>query len=697
MASFEHSGAEQRQDALYCIRHSLAHVLAQAVLELRPGSTLGFGPPIADGFYYDFILSEPLSEADFPEIERRMRRIIKKGQRFHREDLPAAEALARIDEMGEPYKREYGVELIEKHGLSELSFYRNGPFLDMCEGPHVADTRKLPRDAFKLRSVAGAYWRGDSRNPMMTRIYAWAFATSEELEDHVARWRLAQERDHKKLGRELGIFAFDQDVGPGLPLWLPNGAVVRGELEKLAEELEFQAGYQRVATPHLAREALYQRSGHLPYYAADMYPAMQVTETLAAAAQEAEPSDSAAQALPDGARGSEGRESLNLQEAESSISAAQGLPQAAQGEINVSDSLNVDDGALAEKSVRHHEKNFADRVKLEDHVERKDAYRLRPMNCPHHHKVFAAEPRSYRDLPLRLAEYGQVYRWEASGAVSGLLRVRGMCMNDAHIYCTERQIKDEFKAVMALYQTVYQLLGLDDYVVRLSRWDPDDPKGRDKYVDNPEAWRRCEAILEEVLRERGVNYVDGVGEAAFYGPKIDIQFKTVTGREESLSTVQLDFAQPQSLGLNYVGADGERHVPYCIHRAPLSTHERMVAFLLERYGGAFPTWLAPVQVRLLTVSERFDAYADEIVAALRGRMVRAERSPSSDTVPKKIRQALTQKIPNLLIIGEREQAERTVTLRRYGHKQQHTLSVKAFQQALLETISTRSLDFLLPG
>ncbi len=651
MASLEHSGAQRRQDALYCIRHSLAHVLAQAVLELRPGSTLGFGPPIADGFYYDFILSAPLSEADFPEIERRMRKIIKKGQRFYREDLAAAEALARIDEMGEPYKREYGAELIDKHGLSELSFYRNGPFLDMCEGPHVADTRKLPRDAFKLRSVAGAYWRGDSRNPMMTRIYAWAFASGDELEAHVARWRQAQERDHKKLGRELGIFAFDQDVGPGLPLWLPNGTVVRGELEKLAEELEFQAGYQRVATPQLAREALYFKSGHLPYYAADMYPAMQVTETLAAGAQEGEPPSAAEQASPH--RTGDGDETF----------------------LNAESSLH-----------------------LHDHVEKvRDAYRLRPMNCPHHHKVFAAAPRSYRDLPVRLAEYGQVYRWEASGAVSGLLRVRGMCMNDAHIYCTEQQIKDEFKAVMALYQAVYRILGLDDYVVRLSRRDPDDPKGRDKYVDNPEAWRCCEAILEEVLRERGVNYVDGVGEAAFYGPKIDIQFKTVTGREESLSTVQLDFAQPQSLGLHYVGADGERHVPYCIHRAPLSTHERMVAFLLEHYGGAFPTWLAPVQVRLLTVSERFDAYADEIVAALRGRMVRAERSPSSDTVPKKIRQGVTQKIPNLLIIGEREQTERTVTLRRYGHKQQHTLGLEAFQQALLETISTRSLEFLLPS
>ena len=334
MIRLEHSGGEAPDDEIYRIRHSLAHVLAQAVLELRPGSTLGFGPPIKDGFYYDFALSEPLAEDDFPEIERRMKRILKKRQRFYREDLDAAQALRRIDEMGEPHKREYGAELIEKHGLNGLSFYRNGPFLDMCEGPHVADTGKIPRDAFKLRSVAGAYWRGDSDNVMMTRIYAWAFATREELETHLTRWEEAQARDHKKLGRALGIFVIDDDIGRGLPLWLPNGTVVRDELENLAKELEFHAGYQRVATPHLARESLYQKTGHLPYYADDMYPPMQVPETGAA------------------------------------------------------------EGATRE------------------------AYRLRPMNCPHHHRVYAAEPRSYRDLPLRLAEYGQVYRWEESGAVS---------------------------------------------------------------------------------------------------------------------------------------------------------------------------------------------------------------------------------------------------------------------------------------
>ena len=664
MASLERSGDERRDGELHRVRHSLAHVLAQAVLEMRPGSKLGFGPPIKDGFYYDFILSEPVTEADFPEIERRMRRIIKKGQRFYREDLPAAAALRRIDEMGEPHKREYGAELLEKHGLQELSFYRNGPFLDMCEGPHVETTKEIPRDAFKLRSVAGAYWRGDSDNVMMTRIYAWAFADKEALDAQVVRWEEAQARDHKKLGRELGIFAIDNEVGRGLPLWLPNGTVVRDELEKLAKELEFKAGYQRVATPQLAREALYFKSGHLPYYADDMYPAMQVVEQ-------------AVDVSPPAAVGPN--------------SGSNDAAERARAEQAGSGGASFELEADARQTLRVESK-----LQLRDAANVKDAYRLRPMNCPHHHRVFASSPRSYRELPLRLAEYGHVYRWEESGAVGGLLRVRGMCMNDAHIYCTEAQIKEEFKAVMRLYQRAYEVLGLHGYAVRLSRWDPEDPKGREKYVDNPDAWTRSEAILAEVLREMGVNYVDGLGEAAFYGPKIDIQFTTVTGREESLSTVQLDFSQPESLGLRYVGADGELHTPYCIHRAPLSTHERMVAFLLEHYGGAFPTWLAPVQVQVITVSERFDGYADKIVSALRERMVRAERAPSSDTVAKKIRQGVTMKIPNLLVVGEREAAEGKVTLRRYGQKAQHTLSLAAFQAALLQTIDSRALNFLLP-
>lgn len=607
------SDASSPDDALYRIRHSLAHVLAQAVLEMRPGATLGFGPPIADGFYYDFILPEPLTEDDFPEIEKRMKRIIKKNAAFEREELPLAEALARLGEGGEldePYKREYAQELIEDKGLTTLTFYRSGDFLDMCEGPHVKRTKELPLGAFKLRSVAGAYWRGDSDNVQMTRLYAWAFASKPELEAHVKAYKEALARDHKKLGKALDIYVIDDEVGRGLPLWMPNGTVLRDELEKLARELEFKAGFQRVATPHLTKVGLYYKTGHLPYYTKHMYPFMEVKETR-------------------------------------------------EGE----------DGAVEEV---------------------KESYALKPMNCPHHHRIFAARKRSYRDLPIRYAEYGQVYRFEDSGSLSGLLRVRGMMMNDAHIYCTEEQIKSEFLAVMEMHRELYEILGLDNYYMRFSTWDPEDPKGKEKYVDNPAAWAKSQDMIREAMEESGLPYVEVKGEAAFYGPKIDVQFRSVTGREETASTNQLDFAVPERLGLVYTGADNAEHTPYCIHRAPLGTHERFIAFLIEHYGGAFPTWLAPVQVRVLTVGERFDVYADEVVAKLRGRMVRAERDHSNDTMGKKIRNAVTAKIPNVLVVGEREVEAGTVTLRRYGSREQTAMSYGDFEADLLRRIAARS-------
>ena len=603
---------ESAADALYRIRHSLAHVMAQAVLEMREGSTLGFGPPVADGFYYDFILSEPLTEEDFPEIERHMRRILKKGQRFYREDVPVEEGYRRLDEMGEPYKREYAEHLVETKALDRLTFYRNGPFLDMCDGPHVDVATAIPGDAFRLRSVAGAYWRSDANNVMMTRIYAWAFADKHALDGAVQAYEFAQERDHKKLGRQLDIFTFDDSVGRGLPLWMPNGTVIRDEIEKLAVELEFKAGYQRVVTPHIAKSTLYDQTGHLAHYHESMYPPMEVVEET-----------------PEG------------------------------------------------ETIR-------------------ESYMLKPMNCPHHHKIYASRLRSYRELPLRFAEYGEVYRWEASGAVSGLLRARMLSINDAHIYCTEAQTRDVFREVISQYDEAYRILGLSNYYIRLSRWDPDDPNGREKYVDAPEDWRRTEQIIADLLMEMGVHYVDAPGEAAFYGPKIDVQFQTVTGRDESLSTVQLDFAVPPRLGLTYIGDDGAEHVPYCVHRAPFSTHERFVALLLEHFGGAFPTWLAPVQVQVLTVSEHFHDYAQGIVERLRGKFVRAELASESDTVSKKIRNGITRKIPNLLVVGEKETAAGTVTLRRYGVKAQATMSLDAFESALMKTITKRALAFEMP-
>lgn len=596
------------KDELYCIRHSLAHVMAQAVLEIRPGTRLGFGPPIDNGFYYDFIFREPVTEEDFKEIEKRMRKIIHQDQAFTEENLDYDAAMARLDEMGEPYKKEYAEELFAKKGISSLRFYRNGPFLDMCEGPHVPSTKSIPADGFKLRSIAGAYWRGDARNVMMTRIYAWAYPGKEELRAAIVAHEEALKRDHKKLGKELGIFRIDEQVGKGLPLWLPNGTVIRDELERYMEELEFKAGFHRVSTPVLARTSLYHTTGHLPYYKDGMFPFMEFRE-----------------------RSREGTEIV-------------------------------------------------------------EEYVIKPMNCPHHHLIYASEKRSYRDLPLRLAEYGMCHRYEDSGSLSGLLRVRGMTMNDAHIYCTEAQIEEEFLAVMEMHKTVYRTMGITDYFMRLSTWDPEDPKGKQKYVDNPEAWERTQHMVRRAMERSGLPFREVKGEAAFYGPKIDFQFRTVTGREETASTNQLDFAVPGRMNLVYTDKDNQEKTPYCIHRAPAGTHERFIAFLIEHFAGAFPTWLAPVQVKVITVADDFRAYADEVVASLRDDMIRAEVDRANDSMGKKIRNAAKAKIPHVLVIGEKEVQDGTVTWRRYGHEEQQTLSAGDFHAEILRKIRTRELD-----
>ena len=596
----------EEHSRLYKLRHSLAHVLAQAVLDLRPNSKLGFGPPADNGFYYDFILSEVISEEDFPIIEKKMKEIIRAKQKFSREELSIPDAMKRIEKMGEPYKLEYAQELAKKQELKKLSFYTNGPFLDMCEGPHVENTSEIPLDCFRIRSIAGAYWRGDSNNKMMTRIYAFAFEDKKTLQEYIKAYELALQRDHKKLGKELHLYKIDEEVGKGLPLWLPHGTVIRDELEKYVKELEFRANYQRVSTPHIAKAQLYERTGHLPYYADQMYPAMEVEE-----------------------------------------------------------------------------KEREEKVK--------ESYILRPMNCPHHHLIFNSSPRSYRDLPFRLAEYGQVYRYEESGALSGLLRVRGLCQNDAHIYCTEEQVEEEFLAVMEMHKELYETLAIKDYYMRFSCWDPEDPKGKEKYVDNPEAWEKTQKMIRQAMDKSKLPYVEVKGEAAFYGPKIDFQLKTVTGREESISTAQLDFAIPVRLALTYTDKDNTEKTPYCIHRAPQGTHERFVAFLIEKFGGAFPTWLAPVQVRVLVVSDRFYEYAEKLVSNLRKEMLRVEMDKGSETMGKKIRSAVKEKIPNVLIIGEREVKANEVTLRCYGEKEQRTMKIDAFKAWLLNQVQTRAL------
>ena len=598
-----------RDDEIYRIRHSLSHVMAQAVQKLYPGTLLGFGPPIDDGFYYDFLFPESaeVGEEAFPEIEQEMKRIIKEKQEFLQEDLPISEAVARIEAMQEPHKLEYARELIETQGLDTLRFFTNGPFVDMCEGPHVESTARLPKDGFKLHSLAGAYWRGDEKRVMLTRIYAYAYKTRKEVRARVAAVEQAKKNHHIKLGKELKIFTFSDEVGKGLPLWLPHGEAIRRELEKLAYEMEFAAGYVHVATPHITKAKLFYTSGHLPLYKDGMYPPMKVDD---------------------------------------------------------------DEG---EGAGQDGESDFY----------------LRPMNCPFHHEVYASEKRSYRDLPLRLSEYGCVYRYEKAGALQGLARVRGMTMNDAHIYVTEDQMREEFKAVLDLHRRYYEIFQFDDYFLRLSLWDPNDPKKGDKYFDNPEAWEKTEKILRETLEDLGLYYKVGYGEAAFYGPKVDFQFKSVLEKEYTVSTNQLDFGMPARFDLTYTDSDGTAKTPYCIHRAPLGTHERFIAFLIEHYGGAFPTWLAPVQVQVIPVSEKHMDYARRVQEAFRGKLIRAEIDERDEKMGKKIREGSIRKIPVLLIAGGKEEETGTVTLRRYGIKEQRSMELSAAVDQIATEIAKR--------
>ena len=578
---------------LYRIRHSLSHVLAQAVMEIRPEAKLGYGPPIENGFYYDFDLHPPLAPEDLPRLEKIMRRIIGADQRFEREDVPAEELIERLRGDGAIYKTENAEEMRD-NGQKVLSVYRNGPFSDMCEGPHVTSTKELPADAFKIDSLAGAYWRGSEENKMLQRVYGLAFETKTELKEFLAKRELAKERDHRKLGAELQIFTISDEVGRGLPLWMPNGTVLRDELEKLAKETEFQWGYQRVSTPHITKEGLFLKSGHLPYYAADMFPPME---------------------------GDEGN------------------------------------------------------------------YYLKPMNCPLHHMIYKAIPRSYRDLPLRLAEYGTCYRYEQSGELSGLLRVRAMAMNDAHIYCAEEQTREEFASVMRLHSFYYDLFGIENYWVRLSL--PDLAAAGKKFVGHPDVWARAEKLVIEAMEDSGIPFEAVRGEAAFYGPKIDMQLRNVIGREETVSTNQLDLIMSERFDLTYIGKDNERHRPQIIHRAPLGTHERFVAFLIEHYGGVFPTWLAPVQVRLIPVAPAFNAYVQGLRDVLRRGFVRAEVDDSGDSFGKKIRSGATSKVPNLFIVGQKEASDSAVSWKRHGAKAQITLPFDKAREMLQKEISER--------
>jgi threonyl-tRNA synthetase len=597
---------ERYEDSqLYRIRHSAAHVMAQAVLELYPETKYTIGPPVENGFYYDFDLPQPLVLEDLEKIEKRMRQIIAGGHPFIKKVVSADEArqvfkdqpykLELIDGLEKGGLDEYGNPLVEK---PEISLYQSDTFTDLCRGPHVETTRQINPAAIKLMSIAGAYWRGDEHNKMLTRIYGTAWRTPDELKNHLKMLEEAKARDHRKLGKELEIFTYDEEVGPGLPLWLPRGGVIIEELERLAKEMEEKAGYLRVRTPHLAKEDLFLHSGHLPYYAESMYPPMEI------------------------------------------------------------------------EGVK---------------------YYVKPMNCPMHHKIYGSKPRSYRDLPIRLAEYGTCYRYEKSGELFGLMRVRSMQMNDAHIYVTEDQFEQEFMAVIDLYKKYLDLFGITKFVMRLSLHSKEG-LGK-KYVDNERLWLKTEDMVRRAMTNGGVPFVEAANEAAFYGPKIDGQVWSAIGKEFSLATNQVDFAQPGRFNLAFMNKEGIEETPLCIHRAPLGTHERFIGFLLEHYAGNFPVWLSPEHVRVIPITDPQNEYAENIVRQLRDQGIRASADVSAQRMNAKIRAAQLMKVPYMLVVGENEAQAGQVSLRIRDGSRADNIPLAEFITRAKDRISTRSSQF----
>src|SRR5213083_1749861 len=608
------------------LRHSASHVLATAILKIWPEAQFAAGPPVENGFYYDVDLPHRISPDDFEKIEAEMKKEIKANHPFEKMEVSRDEGLAMgkngrlaaLSDRNEPSK--FKIDIIENIPANEkISLYRNGDFIDLCAGPHVMRTGNV--GAFKLTSVASAYYKGDEKNPQLQRVYGTAFKTKKELDEYFAMLEEAKKRDHRKLGRELEIFVLDDDVGPGLPMWLPRGAAIIEELEKLAKETEFAAGYVRVRTPHIARESLYKKSGHLPYYADSMFPPMELKYDPAEEHQAA------------GLEATIGKKMEQIKAFEN-IFTGLGMEEAAKDHRESLQRLEENKREVATLNSKRNE------------ILSRSRYYLKAMNCPHHHKLFAAVPRSYRDLPLRLAEYGTDYRYEKSGELFGLMRVRSLQMNDAHIYCTPEQFEGEFNAVNEMYLKYFKLFGIEKYLMRFSTHDPS--KLGQKFVDEPELWKQTEEMTRNVLKNSGINYVEVPNEAAFYGPKIDVQAWSVIGREFSIATNQVDFAQPRNFDLRYKDRDNIDKIPICIHRAPLGTHERFIGFLIEHYAGNFPLWLSPEQVRILTISSRRSEaeadgedeplvnYAKGIVQELRSHMVRAEGDYSNDKINGKI-------------------------------------------------------------
>ncbi|MBL7812242.1 MAG: threonine--tRNA ligase [Bacteroidetes bacterium] len=562
--------------------HSSAHLLAEALEALYPGIKLGIGPPIDNGFYYDIDFGDyKFSSEDFAKVEAKMTELAKQENTFLRSEVAKADAIAYFTEKNDPYK----LELIQDLADGEITFYQQGNFTDLCRGPHIPNTGFIK--AIKILNTAGAYWRGSEKNKQLTRVYAITFPKRAELDEHLQMLEEARKRDHRKLGKDLEIFTFDDDVGPGLPLWLPNGAQMIETLETFAKKTEKEAGYQRVKSPHIAKESMYLKSGHLPYYAESMFPPMEL----------------------DGER-----------------------------------------------------------------------YYLKAMNCPHHHKIFAAQQHSYKDLPLRYAEYGTCYRYEQSGELFGLMRVRSLTMNDAHIYCTEAQFEQEFMAVNALYLKYFKVFGIEKYVMRFSKHDP--AKLGQKYMNMPEKWQKTEEMVRKVLVSSGIPFVEVEDEAAFYGPKIDIQIWSAIGREFTLATNQVDFAQAERFDLYFTNEKSEKERPLIIHRAPLSTHERFIGFLLEHYAGNFPVWLAPRQVVVLPISDKYMDYAQSLCGFLKKYDIRAFVDERAEKAGKKIRDAEVAKIPYMLIVGEKEAGSGEVSVRKHGGTDLGSMNQLAFAELI---------------
>ena len=688
------------------IRHSCAHVMATAILRLWPDAQFAYGPPVDNGFYYDLECSHRISPEDFEKIEAEMKKEIKANNVFEKIVVSRDQAIkdAQAGRLGGLTDRPtspsiFKLDLLQQIPEGEpISYFKNGDFIDLCAGPHVMRTGNI--GAFKLTSVAAAYYKGDEKGPQLQRIYGTAFKNKTALDEYFKMLEEAKRRDHRKIGAEMGLFAIDTEfVGPGMPLWLPKGTVLVEELEKLAKETEFTAGYVRVRTPHLAKEKMYKTSGHLPYYAESMFPPMEMKlevkeqadiERIQESLKELWQTESDCQKRCDQLKQNLVRyKSSEKYKQHRQIQDSGGVLSDEEKKALELISTQENDLATFEEKLA---KSRAERAVLEPMIENvlsQNRYYLKAMNCPHHHRIFAAEPKSYRDLPLRLAEYGTCYRYEQSGELFGLMRVRSLNMNDAHIYCTEEQFADEFRAVNDMYLKYFKIFGLEKYQMRFSTHAAEG-LGK-KYVNEPELWKKTEDMVRKVLIESGINYVEVANEAAFYGPKIDVQVWSAIGREFTIATNQVDFAVPAKFGLTYRDKDNSNKTPLCIHRAPLGTHERFIGFLIEHYAGNFPLWLAPDQVRVITLNddEALINYAKPIVAELRANMVRVDSDFSATPFKAKISNAEQLRVHTMLVIGGRDLEAGAVSLRLHHGGPQGAKPKAEVVADILESINER--------